>query len=394
MHFLAIFEYWLRSDNGLTRKRSEYSIHCQPMVKLSRLDMKIEPPPYSPFLVKNEVSFCNGLGYTTVAVKTLKDSAGSAELADLLSEYQLLKKVDHKNVIKLLGACTAPGGSVYIIIEYCALGSLRAHLRLHRNLKTNADMGARIPENSLITSNDMMSFAYQISKGMAYLADIKLVHRDLAARNILLTEEKICKISDFGLTRDVYEDDTYLKQSRGRVPVKWMAVESLGEHIYTTQSDVWSFGVVLWELVTLGASPYPGVTLQNLYHLLKNGYRMQRPANCSKELYEVMRKCWYEDPDERPTFASLVDQFGRMLEKGMDYVNFSIQMISNPAYFNPQDLQDDDAQEMNITFKMELKSLTGSSVNNNRYENYSVTPNTSYDTPRMPEQVQLIQTAT
>lgn len=95
---------------------------------------------------------------------------------------------------------------------------------------------------------------------------------------------KICKISDFGLTRDVYEDDAYFKRSKGRVPVKWMAPESLSDHIYTNRSDVWSFGVLTWELVTLGATPYPGIQVQNLYHLLKSGYRMERPENCSSAL--------------------------------------------------------------------------------------------------------------
>jgi proto-oncogene tyrosine-protein kinase Ret len=112
----------------------------------------------------------------------------------------------------------------------------------------------------------------------------QLVHRDLAARNILLAEGKVCKISDFGLTRDVYEDDAYLKRSKDRVPVKWMAPESLADHKYTTRSDVWAFGVVGWELVKLGASPYPGIEPQDLYGLLMKGYRMPRPENCSEEM--------------------------------------------------------------------------------------------------------------
>lgn len=139
-----------------------------------------------------------------------------------------------------------------------------------------------------------------------------MVHRDLAARNILVDENKVCKISDFGLTRDIYEDNAYFKKSKGRgkvifnrpcicqyklarlgiltnlpslVPVKWMAPESLADHVYTTKSDVWSYGILIWELVTLGASPYPGIEVQNLYSLLKQGYRMERPVNCTSVLY-------------------------------------------------------------------------------------------------------------
>jgi proto-oncogene tyrosine-protein kinase Ret len=106
----------------------------------------------------------------------------------------------------------------------------------------------------------------------------------LAARNVLLAEGKVCKISDFGLTRDVYEEDTYTKRSKDRIPVKWMAPECLGDNVYKTSSDVWAFGVVAWELVTLGASPYPGIQPQDLYTKLKKGYRMPRPPHCSEEM--------------------------------------------------------------------------------------------------------------
>eukprot|EP00061_Rhincodon_typus_P012027 g37478.t1 len=111
----------------------------------------------------------------------------------------------------------------------------------------------------------------------------QLVHRDLAARNVLVAEGRKMKISDFGLSRDVYEEDSYVKRSKGRIPVKWMAIESLFDHIYTSQSDVWSFGILLWEIVTLGGNPYPGIAPERLFNLLKTGYRMERPENCSEE---------------------------------------------------------------------------------------------------------------
>ncbi|EAA15152.4 AGAP008899-PA, partial [Anopheles gambiae str. PEST] len=268
-------------------------------------------------------------GITTVAVKMLKTGANSVELLALLSEYQLLQEVNHPNVIRLLGACTK-GDSPLLIIEYCQYGSLKNYLRLSRKLEVlNADY-----ENAVepITVKDILSFAWQISKGMAYLTDIKLVHRDLAARNVLLAEGKVCKISDFGLTRDVYEDDAYLKKSKDRVPVKWMAPESLADHIYTTKSDVWAFGVLCWELITLGASPYPGIPPQNLYNLLKQGYRMECPKNCSEEIYGIVRLCWADDPKQRPSFKHLAGQFELLLGRSAKYLDMEQNSISNPVY--------------------------------------------------------------
>ncbi|XP_017887331.1 proto-oncogene tyrosine-protein kinase receptor Ret [Ceratina calcarata] len=283
-------------------------------------------------------------GPTTVAVKTLKENACASELADLLSEYQLLKEAQHPNVIRLLGACTTPGAPVYLIIEFAEFGSLRNYLRRSRHLESegrgvvgcSSFSNVVISDRALaytVTSRDILSFAWQISKGMAYLADIKLVHRDLAARNVLLAAERVCKISDFGLTRDVYEDDAYLKRSKGRVPVKWMAPESLADHVYTSKSDVWSFGVLLWELVTLGASPYPGVDVHNLYNLLKAGYRMDRPANCSEQLYKLMTSCWHQEPAMRPSFKELTGHWEKMLEDSVEYLDLNPRTVDNQAYF-------------------------------------------------------------
>lgn len=287
---------------------------------------------------------------TTVAVKTVKSSSNSVELLALLSEFQLLQEVSHPNVIKLLGACIK-GEPPLIIIEYCCFGSLRSYLRLSRKLEESGDLN--IDGVEPVTATDVLSFAWQICKGMAYLAEMKLVHRDLAARNVLLAEGKICKVSDFGLTRDVYEDDAYLKKSKDRVPVKWMSPESLADHVYTTKTDVWSFGIVGYELITLGATPYPGIPPQNLYHLLRSGYRMERPDNCSLEIYTLLEACWADDPSKRPSFKYLSSKFEKLLGRSAKYLDVDIDdgAVSNPMYLA-------NVGELQIRIKKPLPLLT------------------------------------
>ncbi|MEE6488714.1 hypothetical protein FKM82_015333 [Ascaphus truei] len=274
-------------------------------------------------------------GYTTVAVKMLKESASQSELRDLLSEFNLLKQVNHPHVIKLYGACTQDG-PLHLIVEYAKYGSLRNFLRESRKVGPSS-MGGDSNRNSsyldnpderALTMGDLISFAWQISRGMQYLAEMKLVHRDLAARNVLVAEGRKMKISDFGLSRDVYEEDSYVKRSKGRIPVKWMAIESLFDHIYTTQSDVWSFGVLLWEIVTLGGNPYPGIAPERLFNLLKTGYRMEKPENCSDEMYNLMLKCWKQEPDKRLTFCEISKELEKMMVKSRDYLDLA---ASTPA---------------------------------------------------------------
>ncbi|XP_052007438.1 proto-oncogene tyrosine-protein kinase receptor Ret isoform X2 [Xyrauchen texanus] len=274
-------------------------------------------------------------GYTTVAVKMLKENASHSELRDLLSEFTLLKQVNHPHVIKMYGACSQDG-PLYLIVEYAKYGSLRNFLRESRKVGPSY-MGNEANRNSsylenpderALTMGDLISFAWQISRGMQYLAEMKLVHRDLAARNVLVAEGRKMKISDFGLSRDVYEEDSYVKRSKGRIPVKWMAIESLFDHIYTTQSDVWSFGVLLWEIVTLGGNPYPGIAPERLFNLLKTGYRMEKPENCTEEMYNLMLRCWKQEPDKRPNFSDISKELEKMMVKSRDYLDLA---ASTPA---------------------------------------------------------------
>ncbi|XP_069045218.1 proto-oncogene tyrosine-protein kinase receptor Ret isoform X1 [Lepisosteus oculatus] len=274
-------------------------------------------------------------GYTTVAVKMLKENASHSELRDLLSEFTLLKQVNHSHVIKLYGACSQDG-PLYLIVEYAKYGSLRNFLRESRKvgpsyMGSDANRNSSYlenPDERALTMGDLISFAWQISRGMQYLAEMKLVHRDLAARNVLVAEGRKMKISDFGLSRDVYEEDSYVKRSKGRIPVKWMAIESLFDHIYTTQSDVWSFGVLLWEIVTLGGNPYPGIAPERLFNLLKTGYRMEKPENCSEEMYNLMLRCWKQEPEKRPTFSEISKELEKMMVKSRDYLDLA---ASTPA---------------------------------------------------------------
>ncbi|XP_056265859.1 fibroblast growth factor receptor 4 [Pseudoliparis swirei] len=250
---------------------------------------------------------------STVAVKMLKDDATDKDLADLISEMELMKVMDkHKNIINLLGVCTQDG-PLYVLVEYASKGSLREYLRARRppGMDYTFDV-TKVPEEQL-TFKDLLSCAYQVARGMEYLASKRCIHRDLAARNVLVTEDNVMKIADFGLARGVHQIDYYKKTTNGRLPVKWMAPEALFDRVYTHQSDVWSFGVLMWEIFTLGGSPYPGIPVEELFKLLKEGHRMDKPSNCTHDLYMMMRECWHAVPTQRPTFKQLVEELDKVL---------------------------------------------------------------------------------
>nr|XP_003936155.1 fibroblast growth factor receptor 4 isoform X1 [Saimiri boliviensis boliviensis]XP_039316569.1 fibroblast growth factor receptor 4 isoform X1 [Saimiri boliviensis boliviensis] len=250
---------------------------------------------------------------STVAVKMLKGNASDKDLADLVSEMEVMKLIGrHKNIINLLGVCTQEG-PLYVIVECAAKGNLREFLRARR--PPGPDLSPDGPRSSEgpLSFPVLVSCAYQVARGMQYLESRKCIHRDLAARNVLVTEDNVMKIADFGLARGVHHIDYYKKTSNGRLPVKWMAPEALFDRVYTHQSDVWSFGILLWEIFTLGGSPYPGIPVEELFSLLREGHRMDRPPHCPPELYGLMRECWHAAPSQRPTFKQLVEALDKVL---------------------------------------------------------------------------------
>lgn len=263
-------------------------------------------------------------GAVTVAVKMLKEDATDRELTDLIQEMEVMKLIgSHKNIINLLGCCTQ-NGPLYVIVEFAPHGNLRDFLRSRRppNSGYEKPVGEENPKKETLSEKDLISFSYQIARGMDYLSQRQCIHRDLAARNVLVAEDYVLKIADFGLTRNVRNIDYYRKTGDGRLPVKWMAPEALFDRKYTSKSDVWSYGVLLWEIFTLGGNPYPSVPVERLFELLRSGHRMERPPYASKEMYSLMSYCWADAPTRRPTFLSLVQDLDKMLtSRGEEYLD-------------------------------------------------------------------------
>ncbi|XP_020606914.1 fibroblast growth factor receptor 2-like isoform X4 [Orbicella faveolata] len=267
----------------------------------------------------------------SVAVKMLKADATENELGDLLSEMDTMKDIGrHKNIINLIGACTQHG-PLFVIVEFAPHGNLRQFLRERR--PSEYQHSRQSYSGPSLTVRDFVSFAFQIARGMEYLGTRKCVHRDLAARNILVGDDYVMKIADFGLARNVKDLEYYRKTTDGRLPIKWLAIEALFDRVYTTQSDVWAFGILLWEIFTLGGSPYPGIPVEKLFDLLKSGYRMQKPQNCPSDIYDIMLNCWDENSTNRASFTQLRKRFDAMLSSmaSKEYLEILAQSIDDLA---------------------------------------------------------------
>lgn len=218
-----------------------------------------------------------------VAVKSLLDDSHAAQA--FLAEASIMTNLSHKNLVKLLGV-SLDGNPIYIVTEFCGKGSLVEYLRTRGR--------------TVIGQKDLVGFARDIAAGMHYLESKNLVHRDLAARNVLIHEDGTAKVSDFGLAREAN-----FNLEGGKFPIKWTAPEAIKQGKFSTQSDVWSYGVLLWELFSFGRTPYPRVHIDGVVEMIEKGHRMECPDGCPKQVYRVMRDCWDIDPRQRPTFQTI-----------------------------------------------------------------------------------------
>ncbi|XP_046459157.1 fibroblast growth factor receptor 1-like [Daphnia pulex] len=176
-----------------------------------------------------------------------------------------------------------------------------------------------------VSTADLISWSFQIARGMDYLASKKVLHGDLAARNVLLADDGVAKVADFGMARKMYYEGNYQQTGQKLMPIKWMAIESLTDRIFSTQSDVWSYGVLLWEIFTLGKVPYPGLEGNQLVRQLEKGYRMEKPDFAPTCMGEIMSSCWKADPKERPTFSEMEEMISSQMESTVSdhYLNLN-----------------------------------------------------------------------
>ncbi|XP_077598937.1 protein tyrosine kinase 2aa isoform X7 [Stigmatopora nigra] len=232
-----------------------------------------------------------------VAIKTCKNCTSDSVREKFLQEALTMRQFDHPHIVKLIGVITE--NPVWIIMELCTLGELRSFLQVR---KYSLDLAT------------LILFAYQLSTALAYLESKRFVHRDIAARNVLVSSIDCVMLGDFGLSRYM-EDSSYYKASKGKLPIKWMAPESINFRRFTSASDVWMFGVCMWEILMYGIKPFQGVKNNDVIGRIENGERLAMPPQCPPTLYSLMTKCWSYDPSKRPRFTELKTQLNTILEE-------------------------------------------------------------------------------
>lgn len=250
-------------------------------------------------------SLLSGEETTMVAVKMLKEDASIELQIDFEREACLLAEFHHANIVRLLGVC-AIGKPMCLLFEYMSRGDLNGYLR---SCSPYVPQQQQHHQNTYQMQNDhlnhqhLLNFAHQIAAGMLYLSEQKFVHRDLATRNCLVDDALTVKIADFGLSHKIYMADYYKGDERDAIPIRWLPLESILYNKYTLESDVWAFGVCLWEIFSFALQPYYGMTHEEVVKFIKEGNTLSCPENTPLVVYNLMRRCWNRKPSDRPNFS-------------------------------------------------------------------------------------------
>lgn len=320
---------------GVTYKVDEWEVPRDNIIQLEELGQGSFGMVYKGIVVK--------LGPDTnipCAIKTVNENATDRERDSFLIEANIMKSFKTHHVVRLLGIVSI-SHPILVVMELMANGDLKSYLRRHRPDYENGEESSPQPP----TLKQIYQMAIEIADGMAYLSAKKFVHRDLAARNCMVGEDLTVKIGDFGMTRDIYETDYYRKGTKGFLPVRWMAPESLKDGMFSSASDVFSYGVVLWEMATLASQPYQGLTNDQVLRYVIDGGVMERPENCPDKLYELMRICWQHRSSARPTFIEIISMLLPDANEQFAMVSFYHSPDAIEAAVAPGNLLEDDVTE-------------------------------------------------
>ncbi|CAJ0582416.1 unnamed protein product, partial [Mesorhabditis spiculigera] len=278
-----------------------------------------------------------------VAVKMLPEYADDMSKSEFLQEIALMKSMGyHERLVNML-ACVTESEPYYLVVEYCNDGNLLQFLQerckymiklAENNINFHEPTEDDVyDEGMILTMKQLLMFSVQVSYGLEYLSQKGFVHRDVAARNILVSNRTEVKIGDFGLTRYIYSESSQYVSKGGRLPLKWMSPEAIRHYEFSTKSDVWSFGVLLFEVITLGGSPYPCIQPADMLDFLEKGGRMEQPDNCPDEYYDIMNDCWQLNPASRPDFSAIRQKLASQLEEVTEEYSY-LQLDARKDYYN------------------------------------------------------------
>ncbi|XP_071134882.1 uncharacterized protein [Mytilus edulis] len=295
-----------------------------------------------------------------VAIKMLPSLCSEQSKSEFFVEAVLLSKLRHPNIVKFLGI-SVDENSLYLLLELMEGGDLKSFVRECR-------INGEVP--SKVSIYDLLNLCIDVAKGCEYLEQNRFIHRDIAARNCLLSEKgpnRVAKIADFGMTKNVFRTNYYRKNGKAMVPVKWMPPEAFHDGVFTTKTDVWGFGIVLWEVFTLGRIPYPGKSNNEVMTFVAKGGRLDKPDQCSQETYSLMFECWMDKPEDRPNFRNITEELIQ-IQKSSDLSQETIINGKSNRDYNVTEIKQEATEKMNYSSDLNTVQQASANTKNNEHD--------------------------